>query len=109
MSKLFFDHIIVLDEVEDEIKAIGKTSEERDELWKLVDEIVHHKVLDTTLEHLPRKHHEEFLEKFHLAPHDEGLIHYLTEKIGKNVEEIIKQEIGNLAYELLETIKGKSK
>ena len=39
MSKLFFDHLIKLDEVEVEIKKVTKTQEEREELWQIVDEI----------------------------------------------------------------------
>jgi hypothetical protein len=107
MSKLFFDHLIKLDEVEAEIKKVTKTQEEKEELWQIVDEIIHHRVMGCILDKLPKKHHTEFLEKFHQAPYDEGLIAYLTEKIGENIEEIIRQEIGGLAYELLAEIRGK--
>lgn len=107
MSKLFFDHLIILEEVDDEIKKVAKSKEEKDELWQLVDEMVHHKVLGCVLDNLPAKYHHEFLEKFHLAPYDEGLIDYLKEKIGANIEELIKQEIGSLAFELLDELRGK--
>lgn len=107
MSKLFFDQLIVLDDVESEIKKVAKSPEEREELWHLVDEMVHHKVLGCILDRLPRGSHEEFLDKFQTAPYDEGLIGYLKEKIGENIEELIKGEVGGLAYELLEEIRGK--
>ena len=109
MSKLFFDRLIVLEEVEAEIRTSAKTQEERDELWQLVDETVHHRVLDTILDKLHHSHHEEFLEKFHKAPHDETLLDYLKEKIGENIEEIIKNEIGTLAFELLSDLREKKK
>lgn len=107
MSKLFFDQLIVLDDVENEIKRIAKTSEEKEELWLLVDERVRYQVMGCVLDRLPMQHHEEFLDKFQTAPYDEGLIGYLKEKIGENIEELIKTEIGGLAYELLEEIRGK--
>jgi hypothetical protein len=107
MSKLFFDQLIVLDDVESEIKKVAKSPEEREELWGLVDEMIHHRVLGCILDKLPRESHEEFLGKYHAAPHDEGLFGYLKEKIGDNVEELIQTEIGGLAYELLEEIRGK--
>jgi len=107
MSKLFFDRLLSLEEVEKEINKVTSTKEEKDELWAIVDEIVHHRVLGCVLEKLPKKDHTEFLEKFHEAPYDEGLITYLTEKIGENIEEIIRQEIGGLAFELLAEIRGK--
>lgn len=106
MSKIFFDRLITLDDVEEHIKKTASSPEEREELWALVDEIVHHKVMGCILDKLPREHHEEFLDKFHKAPFDEGLFDYLKEKIGENVEELIQQEIGGLDFELLSEIKG---
>ncbi|KKU09526.1 MAG: hypothetical protein UX13_C0038G0008 [Candidatus Woesebacteria bacterium GW2011_GWB1_45_5] len=107
MSKLFFDHLIVLDQVEVEIRKSAKTKEEQEELWGLVDEIVSHKALDVILGRLHRDHHEQFLDIFHKNPHDETLIFdYLKEKIGENVEDVLRQELGNVAFDLLREIKG---
>ncbi len=108
MSKLFFDHLVSLEEVEKEIKKVSASKEEKEELWQLVDEIMHHKVMGCILDKLPRDNHEEFLEMFHKHPHDEGLIDYLKEKIGENVEELIKEEIGTLAFEILNEIRVKA-
>ncbi len=102
MSKLFFDHLLSLDKLDSEIKKIAKTQEEREELWLLVDEIIHHKVFEVILDKLPRDNHEEFLEMFHKAPHDENfLFGYLKQKIGNNIEEILREELGNITYEIL--------
>lgn len=106
MSKVFYDHLIILEGVEDEIKSATETHEEREELYEIIDEIIHHKVLGIILDYLPEKHHSTFLEKFHETPHDHGLMEYLNKKVEKNMEEIIKQEIGSLAYEILQDIKG---
>lgn len=106
MSKLFFDHILILDDVEKEINQITRTEEERHELWHIVDDIVHHRVLDVIFEHLAEEHHLEFLDKYHQSPYDEALTDYLSEKIGENIEELIKQELGGLASEILEEIQA---
>lgn len=107
MSKLFFDHLLSLEEVEKEINKVSSTKEEKEELWVIVDEIVQHRVVGCILGKLPEKDHPEFLERFHQAPHDENIISFLVEKIGENIEEIIRQEIGGIAYELLAEIRGK--
>jgi hypothetical protein len=108
MSKLFFDHLIDLSKVDREIKKIAKTAIEKEELWNLVDEIVHHKVMGCILDKLPRSSHEEFLSLFHSRPHDEAfMFDYLRKKIGDNVEELIKQEIGVLTADLLQDVKSK--
>lgn len=107
MSKLFYDYLVELKEIDKQIKKVAKTSEEREELWGLVDEIVHHKVMGCILDKLPRVHHEEFLDLFHKSPHDEDLLFtYLRKKVGDNIEDLIKQEIGNLSNDLLEDIKS---
>ena len=107
MSKVFYDHLIILEEVETEIKNVTETPEEKEELWKLIDEIVHHRILGSILDVLPREHHEEFLTKFHEAPHSEYLLSFLDERTEESIEEIIRKEIKNVEKELLLEIKGK--
>lgn len=107
MSKLFFDHLIVLEEVNVFINKNAQTREEKEELWGLVDEIVHHKVFDLILGKLPEENHQEFLKLFGSHPHDEGLLDYLKQKVGENIEDLIRQEIGDLSASLLEELKLK--
>lgn len=107
MSLVFYDHLIVLDEVDAEIKTAAKTKEEKEELWQIVDEIVHHRIMDVILSRLPRESHEEFLEKFTKSPHDRELISYLREKIKDDVEAIIHEEIQKLKKEILAEIRKK--
>lgn len=105
MSKLFYDHLISLTEVEIEIKKNSSSKEEREELWMLVDEIINHKVIEKVLDKLPRENHEEFLELFHKAPHDEELIFgYLKTKAGGNIESDLKRDLENLGKDLLREI-----
>ena len=106
MSKIFYDHLIILTEVETEIKNVTESPEEKEELWKLVDDIIHHRVLGSILDALPRQHHEEFLTKFHEAPHDERHIEYLNEKIENGIEELISKEIKAIEIEIIAEIKG---
>lgn len=108
MSKLFFDHLIVLTEVDKKIKKVASSVEEKEELWGLVDEMVHHKAFDVILGKLPRDNHEEFLEMFHAHPHDEVMLFdYLKNKIDQNIEEILRAEFGDLAYEIIKEFENK--
>lgn len=105
MSKMYFDHLLKLEKVDKEINKVAKTKEEKEELWALVDEIIHHKVMGCVLDRLPRDSHEEFLGIFEHAPHDDQLIFdYLKKKVGNNIEEILEAELGKVTTELLETI-----
>ena len=109
MSKIFYDHLIIFEEIDNALKGEGLESEERDELHQLIDEMIHHRVLGCILDHLPREHHEEFLERFHQTPYDEGLIQYLQEKTPKDldIEEKIKEAVEQLKQELLLELKKK--
>lgn len=102
MTKLFFDHLLNLDKLEKEIKKVAKTPEEREEIWHLVDEIIHHKALGCVLDHLPKDNHEEFIEMFTKAPHNESMIFdYLKDRISENIEEILARELGVVSSEIL--------
>jgi hypothetical protein len=56
------------------------------------------------LDKLPLPYHEEFLSKFHLAPHHDSHMHYLNSKIEDDIEDVIKAEIKALEKELLHEI-----
>jgi hypothetical protein len=106
MSKLFYDHLIYLEEVEVEIKKTASSKEEREELWGLVDEIVTHKVLGKVLDKLPRAHHEEFLTLFHKCPHDQITIFgYLKSKVGESIEKELQKELKSVSSEILQELK----
>ncbi len=109
MSKIFYDRFIILEEIEIELDNLGLEAEERQELDQLIDEMIHHRVLDRILTHLPREHHTEFLDRFHKAPYDEGLLDYLNEKIERSVEEHVREEIRQLKKEILKDIKSSKK
>lgn len=105
MSKVFYDHLLGLEKIEKKIKKVAKTPEEKEELWLLVDEVVHHKALGCILDQLPRDKHEEFLEMFHKSPHNENLImNYLKKQIGENFEELLRQELGEISSDLLKDL-----
>jgi len=98
---LFYDKLTVLKGVDKKIKKLTPVNDERQELWQMVEEIIHHKVLGCCLTHLPNEHHHEFLEMFHARPHDIKLLEYLDTKSKKNMKKIIKEEIKNLTKDLL--------
>jgi hypothetical protein len=105
MSKIFYDHLLVLNEVEGAIRLNVSSLEEKEELWQIIDELIHHRVMAIILENLPREHHEEFLEKFTLAPYDQKLIVYLNDKSAKKIEDLIRKEAKKIESEIIKEIK----
>jgi len=102
MSKLFFDHLLKLDDVNIFIKKSASSTEEHKELIDLVDNIVTTNVLDKILSKLDKKDHEEFLALFHKCPHDEiQIFAYLNTKTGKDINKVLEQELKDFSKEIL--------
>ncbi len=109
MGKIFYDHLIVREEIIRELEGYEMQAVERDELIQLVDETLHHHTLDVILTHLPKEKHREFLEKFHKAPHDQALLDYLKTETGIDIEGEIKKRAADTKKELLEEIARSTK
>lgn len=105
MSKIFYDHLLIFENFEVEIKKAVPEIELREELWAVVDEMIHHRVITTILKVLPNQHHEEFLAEFTKRPHDERLLGYLTDKSGQDAEVLIKKELADLLNEIISDLK----
>lgn len=100
MSKMFYDHLILIEELMLEIDALDVPDSDKERAKQLVDEILHHEVLTHILDLLPEENHEEFLEQFHRMPFDPQLLKYLDEKI----ETSVHQELTNLGIKLKKEI-----
>ena len=109
MTKIFYDHLTVIEEVTSAFDKYSVPAEEREELEKLIDQTVHHEVLNTILTNLPKEKHEEFLTKFHAAPHDKELLEYLKKEIKIDIEKEISLQAKRIKKELLEEIKRAKK
>jgi hypothetical protein len=106
MSSIFWDNLILLPAVEAEIKTVAETEEEKHELWQIVDEIIHHRMLELILDVLNEEHHHEFLERFHQAPHDEMHFVYLEERVEGNIKELFIEKIKEFEAEILRDIRA---
>jgi hypothetical protein len=108
MSKLFFDNIIVFEEVESAIKNAASSTEELNELRGLVDGIINHKVVEKVLDKLPKEHHEGFLTLFHKCPHDEvAVFEYINEKSGRDVREELENDLKSISSDILHELSPK--
>jgi hypothetical protein len=106
MSKLFYDHLIVFEEIEAKLSSYNFSSpDEKEEVHQMIEESVHYRVMACILDHLPREHHNQFLELFHRSPHHPGLLTFLKDRV-ENIEEIIKKEVKDLEKVLLKDIES---
>lgn len=86
MSKLFYDHLIVIEEIVAVLDQHKLKPGERTKILELMDATLQHEILDVILTYLPREKHEEFLKKFHAAPRNMALMQYLKNNSPVNIE-----------------------
>src|SRR3989338_7273636 len=105
MSKLFYDHLIVIEEIITVLDGHDVSDEGKKELLETIDETMHHHIFDTILTHLPKKHHETFLEKVTREPHNESILSFLKEKTTVDIEDEIKKAAKQLKQKIRDEIK----
>ena len=98
--KLFYSHLVDLEPLVKELELVSMQPDEREEIFELVDDIIHHRVLDSLLEILPEEDHEIFLERFTNTPANPEILEFLKEKAKSDPEvailtvtEVVKREV----------------
>src|SRR3989344_3003364 len=104
MSKLFYDHIIIIDDVHEKMSALQLPSDEYKELVYIIDSIIHHRVVTRILDLLPREVHEIFLQKLHDNPSDSNHVHFINRHIESDIVVELTLIADSLRKELLEEI-----
>lgn len=105
MSKLFYDHLIFIDDLWQEIDLLELTVSEKTKLKNTVDEIMHTRVFTLLFDLLPQEFHEDFLKRFHARPYDVVHLGFITEKSGKDMHAEIVVLAKKVKIELLQDIR----
>lgn len=91
MTKLFYDHLIIIEEIASVLTEHKLSASEQEKILELIDQTMHQEILSSILTLLPKDHHETFLIHLHATPSDKKILEFLSEKSGVNVEkEILK-------------------
>ncbi len=83
--KLFYDHLVIREEIVQELKWYDLTVGEHIEILRLADETIHLEVMDVILTSIPPEKHKEFLEKMHKSPHDKKLLEYVSVEVHEEI------------------------
>lgn len=103
---IFYDYLIDLEILAKKVNSSLESTEEKEEMWQLIDEMIHHRVVGCILDRLPSEHHNEFIGRLTDEPYNSKLVGYLVERIGDDIEELIRKEVGTIEEELLSQIFG---
>lgn len=108
MSKIFYDHLIKIEEVTIELDNYELTIEEKSEFISLIDETLHNHTLEVILTSISKNLREDFLSMFHQAPHKLELLDFLK-KEAPDIEEKIKNCAEKIKKNILVEIKKSKK
>lgn len=100
-----FNHLTLVEEIITEIDMHDLSAEERDELVELAQKTLHHHVLSTVLDHLPKDKHHHFITEYHRDPANQQLLTWLKQEITEDIEAKIKLEAARVKKEILTEIK----
>ena len=105
MSKLFYDHLIVIEEVVAVLDEHKVKAKDKAKILTLVDQTLQHEILDAIFSYLPQEHHEDFMKMFHGAPHDMRLMEYLKDHTAINIELAILDRANKTKRKVLAEVK----
>lgn len=103
MKKHFYNDLVSLDTLVDDLNLLEATAEEKKELAELAHEHLHETILDAILSELTDRDKKIFLANVAYETHDKTWKH-LNEKV-ENVEDKIKTAAERLKTELREDAK----
>lgn len=98
--KIFYDHLTPKDELLAPIYSSSLDPEEVKELENLIDEIIHHKILNLILNHLPDEHHEAFVGLISKDPSSSQIIVFINERISFDIEVEISNHFKSIKSEI---------
>ncbi len=104
MSKLFYDHLIIVDDIVVLLEKHEVPQEERVSLMQHIDELLHTHILDTILSHLSRDHHDHFLDKLAREPHQSSILDFLKDKTKVDIEREIEKTVAHVKAKIQKDI-----
>ncbi len=106
MTKLFYDHLIIIEEIVAVLVEHKLSKKEQEEILDLVDQTMHQEILATIMHHLPKDHHERFLIHLHATPGDKKIMEFVKEKSGVDIEKEILKTADRVKRNVLKEIEA---
>lgn len=104
MTKYFFDNLIRLEEVMEEISSLVP-SWEQEELFEIISETLRHEIFDVVFTALPLPQHAIFIQKFEESPADTSHILYI-ETFEPNIRALIEERANETKSKLVDSIRS---
>lgn len=91
MSILFYDHLVNKEEIFLLIDSHDEAENQKNRARQLVDDIIHHEIINFILEKLSQSKHKTFLTLVEERPYDPEIILFLQDHIHPAIENDLEQ------------------
>ena len=105
MTKVFYDELVGIEEIFVEIERVELNHKNKQKVKKVIDEIIHYRMVTFILDHLPRVHHKTFLIRFQAAPHEKEHLVFLEKKLSKAFIQDLEKHAQELKKEIQQEFK----
>jgi hypothetical protein len=99
----YYDHLIELHLLEEELKQHLPKEQERQEVMNIFDSTIHHVVLDVVFQKIPIEVHELFLVRFHAEPAASHHLSFLRQ-YAPDIDEHIREAAAFHRKQFIDTI-----
>lgn len=104
MSSIFYDHLIIIEEVVIVFDRYNISKKDQKKLISLMDQTLHTNILEVILTHLPKKQHEDFLNMFIQNPNDPRLFDIIKKQGNKNIVKKILNRANKVKKDMIHII-----
>lgn len=105
--KVFYSHLLVnYGELTATVENLSISRTEKTKAIDLINQTIHHAVVDAILENVDKKHHERILTRIKTTPGDPGILDLINRLIGDEIELILRRRITAIHLDLMEDLLG---
>lgn len=105
--KVFYSHLLVsYGELAATVEGLAISRPEKSKAIELINQTIHHGVVDAILEHVDGRHHNRILTRIKAAPDDPGILDLVSQLTMDDIEMVLKKRIAAMHLDLMEDLLG---
>lgn len=105
--KVFYSHLLVnYGELAATVEKLTISQAEKSTALEVINQTIHHGVVDAILEHIDGRHHSRILTRITAAPDDPGILDLVNQLATDEIEIILKKRIAAMHLDLMEDLLG---
>ena len=103
---LFYTHLLTdHQQLLETLEQLTLNRQEKSQALSLINQTIHHVVIDTILENLDDRHHQRIIARIQIAPDDRSIIDLINTLINQDIEQLLRRRLTAIYLDLLEDLR----